>query len=893
MRISITLTCLLFFSLCFAQEVGTNDFQISLTGEAGETRLEAKNVALAYNSTNNEYLAVWTANNRPSESSETVSQYEVWGQRLHGNTGAAIGEIFRISDMGPEDSDAYGANAPAVTYNSQDNEYLVVWYGDDNTGNAVRNEAEIWGQRIDGATGAELGQNDFRISTMGPNGNPLADGKFPALAYNSQDNEYMVVWYGDVFFDEKLEVWGQRLAADGRELGANDFRISVSGGNHDVRYGGYDPAITYNSVDNEYLVVWYGGQSSISEGEEEIWGQRMDADGNCLGAQPLRISDIGKDNSKNYDARSPNVIFNSTNDEYLVDWSGNEEGYDKKDFRTWGQRIDGVTGTEIGENDFLISNYGPDRVLPSENHVVDVAYDHKNNHYLVVWSADDFGGASTDGELEIWGKRLNGADGTSIGSEEFRISDVGSDGNGELDGARPYIVFNSENEEYLVAWEADEVDEEFEIYGQRLAFESAEPTCEDGIQNGDEEGVDCGGSSCADCPEPSCDDGIQNGDETGIDCGGSDCPSCPSCDDGIQNGDESGIDCGGSNCPACPNCDDGIQNGDETDVDCGGSDCPACPTCDDGMQNGNEVGIDCGGDCAPCQVEPTCDDGIQNGNETDVDCGGSDCPACPTCDDGIQNGNEVGIDCGGDCAPCQVDPTCNDGIQNGNETGIDCGGDCAPCQVEPTCDDGIQNGNETGIDCGGDCAPCQTEPICTIPENLASTDVQARQATLTWDVVAEANNYTVQLRAVGSSNWNTRTAPSNTGLAKPLRPNTTYEWHVRANCDGESSEYSPTSTFTTASNNRKRLENRGEEIEIIANEIELFPNPTNTLLNIQSSEEITQIQVLDITGRVVVVRRIQNSEHIIQLNVNTLNNGHYLLRVQTTTDLKTLKFVKQ
>ncbi|MEW7280286.1 GEVED domain-containing protein [Aquimarina sp. 2201CG1-2-11] len=53
------------------------------------------------------------------------------------------------------------------------------------------------------------------------------------------------------------------------------------------------------------------------------------------------------------------------------------------------------------------------------------------------------------------------------------------------------------------------------------------PTCNDGIQNGDETGIDCGGS-CEPCiAEPSCTDGIQNGDETGIDCGGS-CPNpCP------------------------------------------------------------------------------------------------------------------------------------------------------------------------------------------------------------------------------------------------------------------------------------------------------------------------------------------------------------------------------
>ena len=42
---------------------------------------------------------------------------------------------------------------------------------------------------------------------------------------------------------------------------------------------------------------------------------------------------------------------------------------------------------------------------------------------------------------------------------------------------------------------------------------SPSPTCNDGIQNGDETGVDCGGANCAPCAQPTCDDGVQNGDD--------------------------------------------------------------------------------------------------------------------------------------------------------------------------------------------------------------------------------------------------------------------------------------------------------------------------------------------------------------------------------------------
>ncbi|MDC0304050.1 T9SS type A sorting domain-containing protein, partial [Flavobacteriales bacterium] len=52
-------------------------------------------------------------------------------------------------------------------------------------------------------------------------------------------------------------------------------------------------------------------------------------------------------------------------------------------------------------------------------------------------------------------------------------------------------------------------------------------------------------------PDPTCTDGLQNGDEEGVDCGGASCDPCITCTDGIQNGDETGIDCGGSFCSPC------------------------------------------------------------------------------------------------------------------------------------------------------------------------------------------------------------------------------------------------------------------------------------------------------------------------------------------------------
>lgn len=102
------------------------------------------------------------------------------------------------------------------------------------------------------------------------------------------------------------------------------------------------------------------------------------------------------------------------------------------------------------------------------------------------------------------------------------------------------------------------------------------------------------------------------------------CTYIPQCENGIQDSNEDGVDCGGP-CPPCETCDDGILNNEEEEIDCGGPHCPACKNCADGIKNYGEEGVDCGGPCPPC---PSCNDGIQNQGETGVDCGGPHCPAC-------------------------------------------------------------------------------------------------------------------------------------------------------------------------------------------------------------------------------------------------------------------------
>ncbi|CAF1474792.1 unnamed protein product, partial [Adineta steineri] len=138
--------------------------------------------------------------------------------------------------------------------------------------------------------------------------------------------------------------------------------------------------------------------------------------------------------------------------------------------------------------------------------------------------------------------------------------------------------------------------------------------------------------------DKTCSDGIINGDETDIDCGGS-CLTCAVGKNCTLTKDCDNVQCINDIC-ASATCNDTIKNNGETDVDCGGSNCSPC---------GNGKACSGAGDCAikscvhgTCK-DPTCSDGIMNGNETDIDCGGS----CPVC--GVYQMCKVGLDCTTGC----------------------------------------------------------------------------------------------------------------------------------------------------------------------------------------------------------------------------------------------------
>jgi hypothetical protein len=447
---ALALGCLMATAV-LAAAVGSQT-RISQVGPDGNPAFDGLAPAVAYNPQADEYLAVWEGDHAVDE------ETEVYG-RLLSATGNPLGAGFRISQVGPEGDTNFDAFRPAVAYSSQTNEFLVVWHG--NAG--ADNQFEIYGQRVS-AAGAEVGPNDFRISDAGPDGRGAFDASRAAVSYSSQANEFLVVWYGDETVDNEFEIYGQRVSAAGAEVGPNDFRISDAGPEGDAAFDAFKPVITYNPQANEFLVVWYGDDAVADE--IEVYGQRLAAAGTEVGPNDFRISDAGPNGNPSFAAQRPSVAYNSRALEYLVVWDADDNGAPLIDNETevFGQRLT-ASGSEVGVNDFRISDAGPDGDSRFDA-VRPVVAPSQGDEYLVVWYANE----TPRNQFEIYGQRV--AAGVQIGENDFRLSRQSTTGNAALDAQFPSLAYGARANEYLAVWSADDgnapmVDDEFEIFGRR------------------------------------------------------------------------------------------------------------------------------------------------------------------------------------------------------------------------------------------------------------------------------------------------------------------------------------------------------------------------------------------------------------------------------------------
>ncbi len=396
-------------------EIGGNDLTVAQLGASNDANTDALNPAVVWNPTRREFVVAFEGATDTDPGTLTQDTNEVYAQRVD-DSGALVGGQVRLSDMaGSPASTSYDATEPPdIAYDATDDEYLVVWRGDAN-GITANNENEVFARRVGYAGGSltALGGAMLQLSDVG--GANLTNGQFdarePAVAWNSVEDQYLVSWQADDSsdggVDNAFRIWGQRVSAAGAEIGTNDFLVSTVGAPTDTETETFSPEVAYNPDRDEYLVVWEGDGANGTAGSAndfEIWGQRLAGpDASAVGGNS-RLSQMGTTGSSAYTAQHAAVAYDTDNAEYLVTWTGDDNtgGLVDDEQETFAERLSGTLGTVAAQTP--ISDMGPAGVAHVAPTASAVAYSERSvDDYLVVWAGEN-PGVTAAGESEVWGQ---------------------------------------------------------------------------------------------------------------------------------------------------------------------------------------------------------------------------------------------------------------------------------------------------------------------------------------------------------------------------------------------------------------------------------------------------------------------------------------------------------
>ncbi len=257
--------------------------------------------------------------------------------------------------------------------------------------------------------GAPIGFN-FPISALGD------QQVFPAVAYSSEREEYLVVWHNE--WPGNKDIYGQRVSKNGTLAGPWSA-ISFGPGDR------YYPDVAYNSKRNEYLVVW---EHKVGA-EYSIRARRVSATGESLGGEVT----VASPPTMHDEFKKPAVDYAFASDKYLVVWEYHWEfgvNIECQKLSSTGA-VEGASQTVSGAGVLV-------RGQP------DVAYNRRRNEYLVVWQQRE----PSAGKHNIYARRVRG-DGTPMHPESIQVNYSVGD---QVDPAVAAVPTAGPQGQYLVVW---------------------------------------------------------------------------------------------------------------------------------------------------------------------------------------------------------------------------------------------------------------------------------------------------------------------------------------------------------------------------------------------------------------------------------------------------------
>lgn len=279
--------------------------------------------------------------------------------------------------------------------------------------------------------------------------------------------------------------------------------------------------------------------------------------------------------------------------------------------------------------------------------------------------------------------------------------------------------------------------------------------------------------------------------------------------------------------------------------------------------------------------------------------------------------------------------------------------------VAPNCNDGIQNGSETGIDCGGSCPNvCVTQinlPV-TFEETSVDytvTDFGGNVSTKIVDPTDAANTVIKTVKTGAAELWAGTTIGTNSGFSSVIpftasnrkmyvrvwSPNSGIPVRLKVEVSGQPTQSCETQTNTTVANAWEVIEfnfnnqaagtaafnqafpfnmasiffnfgtdglTAGEKTYYFDNvsfgsalsnaqfnsiDIKMYPNPTSYSLTIEAIDIIDTVSVFTVLGQEVLTKNA--SEKSVLLDVSNLNAGVYFVKVKSNGKSSSYRVIKE
>ena len=237
--------------------------------------------AIAYNSLRGEYLVVWE--------DHYAAEVAIYARRVD-SKGVALGGAIQVAHYS-----TYPSLQPDIAYSPVQDKYLVVYYQDSKPSLPPNVDYNIIGQPINGdGTKTETG---FLI------GGNTNNQRHPAVAYNADDDEFLVVWDEEQGEGGWKDIWAQRINA--LDWSSEPGPVCIATGGSKDRT---EPDAAYNGTRGQYMIAY-----TRWEGDGDIFAKVL----NSNLPDPLSITEIDIVYNTNLQG---DVALAAGPDEYMVIW---------------------------------------------------------------------------------------------------------------------------------------------------------------------------------------------------------------------------------------------------------------------------------------------------------------------------------------------------------------------------------------------------------------------------------------------------------------------------------------------------------------------------------------------------------------------------------------------